>query len=281
MEIFEAGVDSGGLPANAMPEFRLSRQALLREIEGALSSGIEFRGNTRFGLDINLDSLLREGFKAVFLGTGLQAVRMPDVHGIDLPGVIDAISFLFSARRKVKRELTPRVAVLGDSDLAIDTGMLALTLGAEQVFLVTAHDEKTIAAAPGHVETAREQGIEFVTGKSVTGVLGEGRVEGLETRPTGGRPPATGSNHPDVLKVGTVIVARERELDTTTLEYLGTQLKLNPDGTILVDRKTLATSRAGVFAGGDVTGGNLVVSACADGRRAAISIHRHLEAAPD
>jgi len=283
VEIFEAGVDSGGLPANAMPEFRLGRQALLREIEGALSSGIEFRGNTRFGLDINLDSLLREGFKAVFLGTGLQAVRMPDIRGIELPGVIDAISFLFSARRKVKRELTPRVAVLGDSDLAIDTGMLALTLGAEQVFLVTAHNEENIAAATGHVEAAREQGIEFITEKSVTGILGEGRVEGLETRPTDGstQTPVTGNNHPDVLKVKTVIIALERELDTATLEYLGTQLKLNPDGTIPVDRETLATSLSGVFAGGDVTGGNLVVSACADGRRAAISIHRHLETSPD
>ena len=283
VEIFEAGVDSGGLPANAIPEFRLGRQALLREIEGALSSGIEFRGNTRFGLDINLDSLWREGFKAVFLGTGLQAVRMPDIRGIDLPGVIDALSFLFSARRKVTRELTPRVAVLGDSDLAIDTGKLALTLGAELVFLVTADNEEKMAAAPGHIEAAREQGIEFVTGKSVTGVLGEGRVEGLETRPTGSsiQTPATDSDYPDILKVGTVIVARERELDTATLEYLGTQLRLNPDGTIQVDKETLATSRAGVFAGGDVTGGDLVVSACADGRRAAISIHRHLEAAPD
>jgi len=285
VEIFEAGLDSGGLPAKAMPEFRLSGQALLREIEGALVSGIEFRSNTAFGLDINLDSLWREGFKAVFLGTGLQAMRMPAIGGIDLPGVIDAPSFLFSARRKVKRELTPRVAVLGDSELAIDTGMLTLTLGAEKVFLVTARKEKEITTAPGRVEEAREQGIEFVTGESVTRVLGEGRVEGLETEPSAGDStpsPATGGKPPNVLKVKTIIVAQERELEKATLDYLEAQLKLNPDGTIPVDSETLATSRAGVFAGGDVTGGrNLVASACADGRRAAISIHRHLGSTPD
>ena len=284
VEIFEATVESGGLPGRAMPEFRLSGQVLLREIEGALASGIEFRGNTAFGEDVNFESLWREGFKAIFLGTGLQAVRMPDIRGAELPGVIDALSFLGSARRRVKRELTPTVAVLGDSDLAVDTCILARELGAGKVFLITGRRAEEMTAVAARLEEARGRGVEIITGKDVVQVLGEGRVEKLRTQlavdiSTGVA--ADRGDSPYVLEAETMIVAGQRELEDTVGEYLAGQIKLSPDGTIQVDGETLMTSRPGVFAGGDVVGGrNLVVKACADGRRAAISIHRHLRSGP-
>lgn len=284
VEIFEAGIEAGGLPARAMPRFRLGHQALLRDIEGALRTGIEFRGNTSFGEDVNFESLSREGFRAVFIGAGLGTIKTREVRGADLPGVIDALSFLGAARRSVKRELTSRVAVLGDTDMAVDTARLARELGATNVFLVTEKPEGGLQASPGTVLAARGAGIEFMTGWTVMEIVGKGRVEGVRTRTTdGGARVSTNGNgeaHVKVIDVETVIVAGDRESEASLAQYLAGHLKLGPDGTVLVDPRTLETSRRGVFAGGDLTGGSLVVSACAQGRKAALEIDRYLRSAP-
>jgi NADPH-dependent glutamate synthase beta subunit-like oxidoreductase len=281
VEIFEEDIEAGGLPARAMTDERLNRQLLLREIEGATASGIEFRGNTSFGEDINLEYLWREGFAAAFIAAGQQSTRLPEIPGADLPGVIDALSFLSAARRGVKRELTASVAVIGNDNMAVDTALLAGELGAERVYLVTGHSAGALAAAPERLAEARARGIDVLTGRKVRQIGGVGRVEALSV-PAGrarkaGADQQEGERIPEELEVGTVIMAGGRQAAAALAEHLAGQLRMNPEGTIQVDPDTFATSRAGVFAGGEiVTGSGLVVSACDQGRRAAISIHRYL-----
>lgn len=278
VEIFEAAVEAGGLPAQMMPDSKLDRQVLEREIEGALRDGIEFRGNTTFGEDINLESLWREGFSAVFLGTGLGVMRMPEVSGTDLPGVIDALSFLGAAKRGVKREMTPKVAVLGDGDIAAEAALLARELGAEEVFLMTSWTLENYESETGRAEELESHKVKILAERAPAEIVGDGRVTGLSTRPASESP---GEEETGWLEVGTVIIAAERRLDESLAGYLKVHMKLTPEGTVKVDEETLMTSRAGVFAGGDIVGARgLVVSACADGRKAALGIHSYLSMTP-
>jgi NADPH-dependent glutamate synthase beta subunit-like oxidoreductase len=278
VEIFEQGIEAGGLPAHAMTSSRLSKQILEREIEGSMVTGIAFRGNTVFGEDVDFESLLREGFRAVFLGTGLQSVMMPTVRGADMPGVIDALSFLGAARRKVKRELSSHVAVIGEGNVALDTAVLATDLGAEVVYLVAGSSPQNMGCADDRLAAAAAAGVTIVPDRKVIEVIGEGRVEGLRThRGAGASEPEEGVEIPAVIEVGTVIVALEQVNDPALAGYLSGHLKLGQGGLVEVD-KNMMTSRHGVFAGGDlVSRKGLVVSACADGRRAAMGIARYLD----
>lgn len=281
VEVFEAGTEAGGLPSQAMPGFKLSRGILEREMEGAMSSGIEFRGNTTFGEDINFESLWREGFRAIFLGTGLRSVRAPDMKGLELPGVIDALSFLEAARRQVKRELTERVAVLGGGRLAFDTARLACDLGVDRVFIVTEAGLSTLAAAGLDIEPDERAHVSVLAGRRPMEVVGEGRVQGLRTVPLRSDavpiPGSQDTSGPHLLDVGTVILAGEREPDQVLRGYITGHIKTSSEGMVLVDAGTMMTSQRGVFAGGDlVDGGGLVVTACAHGRKAALAIDRYL-----
>ncbi|MCJ7653322.1 MAG: FAD-dependent oxidoreductase [Actinobacteria bacterium] len=277
VEVFEAAVEAGGLPAQVMPDSRLERQILEREIEGALRDGIEFRGNTTFGQDINLETLWREGFCAVFLGAGLGAMRLPGISGTDLPGVIDALSFLDAARRGVKRELTSRVAVLGEDDIAVEAALLAGALGAQKVFLVTSGTLDDLKANTNRAEELERLGVEILTERFPAELVWEERVSGVRTTAAG----APEDEVAELLEVGTVIMTAERGMSDSLARYLEGHLTLTPGGTVEVDEDTLMTSRAGVFAGGEIVSAKgTVVSACADGRRAALSIHRYLSSAP-
>jgi len=285
VEIFEQTVEAGGLPAHAMTGRRLSKQILERELEGSMTAGVEFRGNTVFGEDIDFDSLLREGFRAVFLSTGLQAIRMPSVRGTDLPGVIDALSFLGAARRKVQRELAHSVAVVGDSNLAFDTALLAKDMGAENVYLVTQNGVIGEEAVPARLAAIVEAGVVIVPERKIIEVVGEGRVEGLRThvvQSAGGPEPdeAADDEVPATLDVGTLIVALDQEGDPALTGYLASHIRLGPSGLVEVD-ENMMTSRHGVFAGGDVVRGfGGVARACADGRMAALGIAHYLDSGP-
>jgi len=278
VEVFEEDLEAGGLPARAMTDHRLDRQQILREVQKAMSSGIALRSNTTFGEDINLEYLWREGFEAVFIATGQQSVRAPEIRGDDLPGVIDALSFLGAARKRVKRELAREVAVLGNDNLAVDTATLARELGAENVYLITAREEHELEAAPQRLAQARERGVMILTGRKVLEIRGEGRVEAVFA-PLHGAVSKGGKKGraQDVVNVETVILAGGRQPAPELASYMAGQFKMDADGTVHVDPETLATSRPGVFAGGEiVTGSALVASACNQGRRAAMAIDTFL-----
>ncbi|MDD5748981.1 MAG: NAD(P)-binding protein, partial [Actinomycetota bacterium] len=204
VEMFEASTKPGGLLASSMPESELPEKVLQREVESALSYGIEFRRNTIFGEDVNFESLTREGFKAVFIGTGLASIKKSSIKGSDLPGVIDALSFLQAAKRKVKRELSENVMVIGDTSLAFDTAILALELGAKHTHLITHRLPNEITAPKISVERARGKGVDVIFGSRVFEIEGSERVEVARTVSVPGAPKIADSRK---IQVGSVIIA--------------------------------------------------------------------------
>ena len=274
VEIIEASSEAGGLLASAMPEARLSKHTMLRAIEGAFASGIDFRGNTIFGEDVNFESLAREGIRAVFLGTGLPVIKQLSLKGSELPGIIDAISFLQSARRRVKRELTETVAVLGDDNIAAETAILASSLGAKRVLLVTPKKEEEMIAPKSCIERAKANGVELFAGRRILEIKGKGRVEMIRTVPTLG---ATHDATSYTIEVGTVINAQERTTDEILGQYLAGHVEIDDKGKPIVIMPTQMTSRSGIFVGGDLASErHLVAFAVASGRRAALGIDSFL-----
>lgn len=274
VEVFESSDMAGGLPRGMMPSWLLDEQVLLRETEEALG-GIPVHYNTSFGKDITFDSLEESGFEAVFLATGLVGQVMANTKGADIPGVIDALSFLAAAKREVKRELSPKTCVVGDGNIALDTARVAMELGAESVYVLS--KKKRLNADPARVEKAKEMGISILAGREIEEIVGQGRVESviLLTK-TRGAP--TGEPNREQLETGTLIFADGRGLGKSLQNYIACHMELNRDGSIKVREETLETSRPGVFAGGDVRGKqNLLVRACADGRKGALSIDKYLK----
>ena len=280
VKLVESAPEPGGLPLLAMPSFRLSGQSLERETAHALE-GVQMRVKTTFGEDANFESLAREGVQAVFVATGMQALEPCDLPGSDLPGVIDALSFLASIKRGVKREIEGSVAVLGEDSVAIDTARLVRSLTGGDVFLVTPLGEDSLRASKGSVEAAKGEGVILLTGRRPVSLSGEGRVEFVRTLPLSEdvpRIPGT-ADQDNSLKVGTVIAAGDRKPEESLGAYLAGQLQLEENGCVKVDEH-LATSRLGVFAGGDAIGGHSFVGACRDGVKAAVEIDAYLRTLP-
>ncbi len=282
VDIIEAMIEAGGIPSQILPSFRLDRRILENDLEGAFLEGITFRGNVRFGEDVTFESLWREGYRAMFIGTGARHNCDPQISRSDIPGVVDGISFLAAARRKVKRELTPRVAVYGCGRLALDTAILAKELGAKSVYLVTWQDLNELLESCG-IGKIDEAQIQVIPRTAILSAHGQERLERISLTASTDSPcepksettQETGKGEIKELDVGTLIIATPRDIEPTLRGYLASHLTVRTDGTILVDNTTMSTSMKGVFAGGDVVGSYGMAQACADGRKAAISIDRY------
>jgi len=279
--LFDSQPEPGGLPAMAMPSFRLSDQSYEREVSHVLEL-VRVKPRTVFGEDVNFESLAREGYGVVFLATGMQSVRSCTLPGADLPGVIDALSFLTSAKRGVRRELEKNVAVLGDDCTAIDSARLAKSILEDgNVYLVTSLEPDSMRAASESLGAAKAEGVVILTRRKPVALVGEGRVETVRTVPLSGDaeeiPLIAGDDN--ALKVGTVILAGDRMPDESLTAYLAGQMKLEKDGKVKVN-EAFATSRKGVFAGGDAIGTGSFTGACSDGIAAAAEIDEFLGQSP-
>lgn len=284
VDIFEAMIEAGGIPTQILPAFRIDRAIVENDLEGAFLERITFRGNVQFGEEITFESLWREGYRSMFIGTGARHNCDPRIPGSDIPGVIDAISFLTSARRRVKRELGDRVAVYGCGRPALDTAILARNLGAKNVHIVTWVRQDDFLDSCG-IKGIDDPQIEIIPETAILSVHGNERLEEISLAPSRGYPCEPGSEQTEEtctgdvkrLNVETLIISTPRDIEPTLRAYLASHLTVRTDGTILVEAETMATSVNGVFAGGDVVGNSGVAQACADGRKAAISIDRYLK----
>jgi len=293
--IFDCWPASGGILRYGIPRFKMSHEIVdaLTDDLGAL--GVEFEFCTSVGRDLTIDDLMRRGYESVFLGVGAGIAAPLDVSGADLEGVYDATPFLVQANVADTRKppnlrglpaVGDRVAVIGGGDTAMDCVRTAVRLGAATVMCVY---RRTEAEMPGNVRDrafAREEGAEFHWLTQPVRVLGDGagRVRALEcVRMELGEPDASGRRRPVpiegsafVMDVDTVICAvgywPDPLLGETTPE-----LRTHDWGLIEIDETSGRTSREGVFAGGDaVLGPKLVVTAVAQGRVAAESMHAYL-----
>ena len=286
--VFEALPVPGGALAACIPEYRLPRAWLDRDIENITRAGVTIRTNTRIGKDLPLEKLLAD-HKAVFIASGAHRSRKLQIPNEDAEGVIDAMKLLKDVRLGNEVRLGNRVGVIGGGNAAVDAARVAWrTGGCGRVVLIYRRTRAEMPAFHEEVDAMIEEGVEIEFLAAPIKVLAEGgRVTGVEcvkmrlgeADGSGRRRPVPVQGSQFVIGLDTLIVAVGEEPDAQSLG--GGALQVSRAGTVVVGPETLATGVAGVFAGGDVvTGPNTVIDAMASGKLAAEMIDKYLRGKP-
>ncbi|MBQ9685713.1 MAG: NADPH-dependent glutamate synthase [Oscillospiraceae bacterium] len=292
--IFEAFHKSGGVLVYGIPQFRLPKEIVAAEIANLEAMGVKIVNNAIIGKSITVDELFKDGFEAVFIGSGAGLPQFLHIPGENLLGVYSANELLTRTNlMKAYRDDydTPikhfnRVAVVGAGNVAMDAARVAKRLGAEHVFICYRRGRDELPARKEEVEHAESEGIEFQLLNNPTRILAgeDGHVTGIELqRQELGEPDARGRRSPVpvpgsewVLDVDTVIIAigtSPNPLIRNTTEGLTFTRK----GGIEADEGG-RTAREGVFAGGDaVTGSATVILAMGAGKAGAKSIDEYIK----
>lgn len=288
--VLEAMPVPGGMMAIGIPEYRLPREVLQAEIARILGLGVELRLDTAMGRDFGLPDLEREGFRAIFLATGASKSRRLGVSGDDLRGVVPATRFLKEVNLGEHPALQGDVIVVGGGSTAMDAARSAIRSGAGSVTVVYRRGRRDMPAQAEEVEAAEREGIAILDGLAPTEVVGrDGAVVAIRLermRPTGTPEPGARARWEAIgevreLAASTILVAIGEEPDPSILPE-GAGIEVSGWAGIVADPRTLATGRAGIFAGGDVVSGpKTIIEAVAAGRRAAASIHEYLAGATD
>ena len=282
--IFEALPEPGGMLRYGIPEYRLPKDILAKEINYIKRLGVEIKTGAEVGKDIPLADL-RKDYQAIFIGVGAPGGMKLEGEGADHPGVTDGIKFLQAVNLGKGVSIGKKVAVVGGGNTAIDCARTAKRLGAEEVRVVYRRTRAEMPAANEEIEAMLKEGIkiDYLTLPqkffSKNGTLSEMECIRMQL----GEPDASGRRRPIPVAgsefrapVETVIAALGQ---VTRVDYLK-EVKVNTakNGTVPIDADTGATNVAGIFAGGDVvTGAAFVVDAIAAGKKAAISIDRYLK----
>ncbi len=300
--VYEALHTAGGVLVYGIPEFRLPKAIVQKEIEILQSLGVSVETNVVVGKTLTVDELFDAGFEAVFIGSGAGLPNFMGIEGESFNGVYSANEFLTRSNLMKSYRDDPetpvmkggRVAVVGGGNVAMDAARTALRLGAEKVYIVYRRSMEELPARREEVEHAEEEGIEFLLLTNPVEILGyrnkenpkdekNGFVTGMKcVRMQLGEPDERGRRRPVeiadsefVLDVDTVVMAigtSPNPLIKDTTEGL----TVNARGGIIVNEEGL-TSREGVYAGGDaVTGAATVISAMGAGKTAAKAIDDYL-----
>lgn len=293
--IFEAFHKLGGVMRYGIPEFRLPNEIIDQEINTLAKMGVEFKTNFVVGRTRKLMDLIdKDGYDAIFVGTGAGLPYFMGIEGENLVGVFSANEYLTRANlmrafEKGKAD-TPiyeskRVAVLGGGNVAMDAARMAVRLGAEKVYIVYRRTEKEMPARVEEVHHAKEEGIDFRLLQNAKRILGteDGRVKAMEClKYELGEPDASGRRRPVeikgsefILDVDTVIVAIGNG-SNPLISQTTPNINVNKWGNIIVD-DTQKTSVDKIYAGGDIVlGAATVILAMGEGRKAAASINKQL-----
>ncbi len=286
--VFEALPVAGGMLRVGVPEYRLPSWIVDREVQDIVDLGVELRLNSPV---TNLDDLFNEGFKAVLIAVGAHEGKKLRIPGVDLDGVMINTRFLRDTRLGNPPDVRGRdVLVLGGGNVAIDVARTAVRLGAAKVKMACLESREKMPAHPWEIAEAEEEGIEIFPARSFLKILddGKGHVAGVECVKvdfrgfdSDGRPDIVtheGSEH--VIPCDTVIFSIGQAAGLAFIPP-DTGVGTTRRGTIAVNPNTLAATRPGVFAAGDVaTGTAFVIDSVAAGHRAAESIHLYLQGKP-
>ncbi len=283
--IFETDAEPGGMLLAGIPEYRLPRDILRREIDALVDENVTLKCNTVVGRDVTIDDLFEDGFKAAFLATGAHKSRRLGVQGEDVDGVYPGMRFLRAANIDGEPLAKGRVGVVGGGNSAVDAARVALRQdGVENVTIIYRRSRKEMPAFDEEIEAAIEEGVEIETLLSPVGVLSDkGRLTGVECvrnelgdRDSSGRRrpvPVKGTEHTRPLHTLIVAISEDPEIDYAS----SAGIAVSSWGTLECDAEVFSTNRPGVFAGGDaVTGPNTVIDAIATGKTAAAVIDRYL-----
>jgi len=286
--ILESLPKAGGMLL-CIPEFRLPRDVIEREVQVLFDLGVEIRTGTTLGKESTLDSLFEQGYQAVFLAVGAHKNNPLPVEGMEAEDVVRAVDLL---RRRAFGEMGQdlfegrKVTVIGGGEGGIDAARTSLRLGARDVHIVCLEAKEEMAAFEYSIAAALDEGVKIYNQwgprRIITGT--GGKVIGLECigcravfDGKGRFAPVYDESRRTVFATDSVVVAIGQHPD---LSFLGgnSGVERTPEGTIRTDAISLATTREGVFAGGDCRRGPAtVIDAIAEGKRAAVSIERFLE----
>lgn len=282
VDVYEAQPVAGGVLAFGIPEYRLPSEVLQHEIRLIEQVGVKIHLNTEVGTDITFYQL-RNKHDAVYIATGTQFSNLVNVPGEDLKGVYHGLDFLRDVNLGRKVEVGERVAVIGGGNTAIDAARTAVRLGAKEVTILYRRTIDDMPADPREIKEAVEEGIKIVPLVAPTRFIGKDKVKEIEcVRMELGQFDSSGRKKPKaipgsefVLKVDMVIPAVSQYSDLPFINK--DEVEVTKWGTFVTDKDTLMTKMKGVFAGGDVIrGSDVVITAIADGKKAAKAIDRYL-----
>lgn len=303
--VFEALHLAGGVLVYGIPEFRLPKEIVNKEVETLKKYGVKIQTNVVIGKTVTVDELLEDGFEAVFIGSGAGLPRFMGIKGESLKGVYSANEFLTRAnlmKAYKSNSQTPvmrakNVAVIGGGNVAMDAARTALRLGAENVYIIYRRSMEELPARKEEVEHAMEEGVKFEILRNPVEIIGyknpedkhdpkNGFVSGLKVIECKlGDPDERGRRKPIEIAGSEYII----DMDCVIMS-IGTSpnpliknttcgLEVNRNGGIIVEEQTGKTSKKGVFAGGDaVTGAATVILAMGAGKTAAKAIDEYIKA---
>lgn len=272
--VFEKDTVFGGMLRHCIPQFRLPDDVLDFEIEFLKKLGIGFVGG-RVVEDPMV--LLGEGFKAVFVATGLDKPQEGDIIKKDLHGVYQALDILKDAKTGKPPEFGRRAVVIGGGDTALDAARVARRAGSE-VFVLYRRTQKEMPAYGNEVDDAWNEGVEFYFRTIVRSVVGEERVKGARCVRIRWHEKMRGMTQGYDVEGAEFVIACDSLIVATGQGPSSTfNFRTTPDGLIAVDKNTLMTSENGIFSGGDVAfGGSTASRAVGQGRQAAIKIDEYV-----
>ena len=279
--VFEQRSEPGGMMLFGIPDYRLPRKVVEREIKQILDIGIELRTEKKLGKDFTFDTLKADGYEAVFLAVGAQLSRKIDLAGAELDDVFWGVDFLNEVNEGKEIVLKEKVVVIGGGNVAVDVALTAFRCRAEEVTLVCLECREEMPANTWEVEEAIEEGVKIMPSWGPRRILEDnGKISQVElVRCTSVFDEndnfcPTFANITETVVADQVILAIGQATDLSFVE--DTPLRVE-NGLIVIDETTLETNTPGIFAGGDVAKApGTIIDAIAAGRRAASSIDTFL-----
>lgn len=284
--VFESLPVAGGMLSVGIPEHRLPREVLKRDITYIEALGVEIRTSTPVDLGQGLEDLFNQGYGAILLALGAHKGQKPSIPGADLQGTLAGTSFMRDVNSGNWIDVGRKVLVVGGGNVAMDCARSALRLGAEEVHVACLESKEEMTADISEIMQAEDEGIQIHTSLTLTRILeGDGKVAGVEcVAVTGLQFDRDGQPQFDIVKDSERTIAADTAIfaigQTPDLSGLsaGGEITASQRGTIVVDPETMMTGRRGIFSAGDCFSGAIsIVDAIASGQKAAIHIDRYLK----
>lgn len=293
VKIFEGGPEPGGMMRKGIPDFRLDKDEMRKEIQRLLDAGIEIEYNRMIGKDPTIEDLLNDKYEAVLIAVGAcKGFKLP-ILGHNAEKVYDAVSFMLRANNRVTVDIGKKAVVIGGGSVAMDTARMLRRMGVEDVtcaFIEACKCEKkgdVLAPAPkSEIQEARDEGVKILDRVTPLRIVAEWmtvkgvefqKVQSLSTDPKGGICCKGRKGSEFVVNCDTVIFATGQKTDVKAMGE-ASHLELTEKGTIKFDDRTLVTSNPRVFVAGDATAARgSVVDAMASGRKAALAIDNMMQ----
>ena len=295
--VFEALHELGGVLVYGIPEFRLPKDIVKAEIDSLKSIGVDFQTNAVIGFTDTIDELMQNGYVAVFIAVGAGLPYFLNIEGENLNGVYSSNEFLTRVNLmkayKFPEFDTPvfnvkdkTVAVFGGGNTAMDAVRTSKRLGAKNAYIIYRRSDAELPARKEEIHHAKQEGIEFLLLANPNKFIGDkdGWLTGVELiKMELGEPDASGRRKPVPIKDSNYILDIDMAViaigngSNPIIQQTTPELQFSKWGNIIVNQETMATSKKGVFAGGDiVTGGATVILAMGAGRKAAKAINEYL-----